>query len=52
MLEKQIDGIVMTSLGCPLERRGDGLAALVVDFGAVFDEELAHGVLIVNGGPL
>jgi hypothetical protein len=35
-----------------LKRRSNGLAALFVDLGAVFDQELAHGVLVVDGCPL
>lgn len=52
VLKQQVDSVIMAPLSCPLERRSDGITAFVVDLGAVLDEELAHGVLVVNGGPL
>ena len=52
VLEEEVNGVVVAALGSPLKRRRDRLAALSVDLGAVLDEELAHGVLVVDGGPL
>lgn len=51
-LEQQVDGVEVASLGCPLQRRRNGLAALFVELGAVLDEERAHGILVVDGSPL
>lgn len=52
MLKKEVDGIVMTSLSGPLERCSDRVSSFLVNLGAVFDEELAHGKLVVDRSPL
>lgn len=52
VLQEQIDGVVVASLSSPLERSRDGFAALPVHLGAMFDKELAHGILVVDCSPL
>lgn len=52
MLEEQVDCVVMTALGSPLQRCCDGLATFSIDLCAMLDQKFAHGKLVVDRGPL
>jgi hypothetical protein len=52
VLEQQVHNVIVAALGRPQDRRGDGIAALCVDVCAAGDEEVAEGVVVVDGGPL
>lgn len=52
VLEQEVDDVVVTALRRPHRRRRDRLASLRVHIGAGVEQELAHGVLVVDSGPL
>lgn len=52
MVEEQVDDVVVAALRGPEDGRRNGVAALCVDRGAGLDEEVAEGVVVVDGRPL
>jgi len=52
VVKEKIDDVVVTALSSPLEWCCDRVAAFPIHFGSMVDEELAHGILVVDGRPL
>lgn len=52
MLEQQVDDVVVAALRGPEHGGGYGVAAFGVDGGARLDQEVAEGVVVVDGRPL
>lgn len=52
MLEQQVDDVVIAALRSPQHGGGYGVAAFGVDGGAGLDQEVAQGIVIVDGRPL
>jgi len=52
MLEEKVDNVVIAAFRSPEDGRGNGIATLCVDGGAGLDEEVAEGVVVVDGSPL
>lgn len=51
-LEKQVDDVVMALLCSPEDRSSDSISALGIDVGPFFDEEVAKGMVVIDGRPL
>lgn len=52
MVEEQVDDVVVAALRSPEYWCCDGVAAFCVDRDAGLDEEMAQGVVVVDGCPL
>jgi len=52
VVEEEVDNVVVAALGRPQHRRCDSITALCVDGGTGLDEEVAEGIVVVNGRPL
>ena len=52
VLEQQVDDVVVAAFGGPEDGRGDGIAAFGVEGRAGLDEEVAQGIVVVDGRPL
>ena len=52
VVEEEVDDVVVAAFGGPEDGGCDGITALGVDGSARLDEEVAEGVVVVDGRPL
>ena len=52
VVEEEVDDVVVAALSSPQDGCRDSIAALCVDGCAGLDEEVAEGVVVVDGRPL
>jgi hypothetical protein len=52
VVEEEVYNVVVAALSCPEDGRCDSISAFCVDGGTCLDEEVAEGVVVVDGRPL
>lgn len=52
MVEQQVDNVIVAALCSPQDGCCYSIAAFRIDWGAGLDQEVAEGVMVVDGSPL